>query len=239
MLAGKRRTLQENKKLGYSLAFIAGAINAGGFMAVSQYTSHMTGIISLAADNIVIGNWLLATSMLSYILCFIFGAATTTILVIWGRNRHLNSCYALPIAIESALLLVFGVFNNKLEPFYIISLLCFLMGLQNAVITKISNTTIRTTHITGMSTDIGIELGRIIYSFMDRNLSRVLYNKDKIIMHLSIGSLFLFGGIVGAFGFKYSGFSFVLPLATYLFLLAFPSINRDLKIYKYLYSNSK
>lgn len=235
MLAGKRRTLQSNKKLGYSLAFIAGAINAGGFMAVSQYTSHMTGIISLAADNIVLGNWLLAVSMVCYILCFIFGATTTTIFVIWGRNRHLHSCYALPIAIEGVLLLIFGVFNNKLEPFYIISLLCFLMGLQNAVITKITNTTIRTTHITGMSTDIGIELGRIIHSFFDKKFPRVLYNKEKLILHLSIVSLFLLGGVVGAYGFKYFGFAFVLPLAIYLFMLALSPISRDFKVYKYLY----
>ena len=34
-------------------------------------------------------------------------------------------------------------------------LLCFIMGLQNAVITKLSRADIRTTHITGIITDIG------------------------------------------------------------------------------------
>lgn len=237
VLAGKRRTSENNKRLGYSLAFIAGAINAGGFMVVGQYTSHMTGIISLAADNIALSNWLSAMSMLCYILCFICGATTTTILIIWGRNRHLHSCYALPIAIEALLLLIFGVLNSKLNAFYIISLLCFLMGLQNAVITKITNTIIRTTHITGMSTDIGIEFGRIIYSIINKDLSQITINKEKIFLHLSIVLLFLLGGITGACGFKYIGYAFVIPLAAYLFTLALIPINRDLKIYKYLYNN--
>ena len=41
--------------------------------------------------------------------------------------------------------------------------LCYIMGLQNAVITKISNAEIRTTHITGLVTDLGIEIGKMLY----------------------------------------------------------------------------
>ncbi len=85
LLAGKRRTIDANKSLGLSLAFIAGAINAGGFMVVNQYTSHMTGIISLAADSLALGNWLSSAAMLLYIMCFILGAAMTAILVMWAR----------------------------------------------------------------------------------------------------------------------------------------------------------
>ena len=48
-----RRTPQSNLRLGAVLAFVAGATNAGGFLAVGQYTSHMTGIVSAMADNLV------------------------------------------------------------------------------------------------------------------------------------------------------------------------------------------
>ncbi len=238
VLAGKRRSVESNKSLGRSLAFIAGAINAGGFMVIGQYTSHMTGIISLAADNIALNQWASATAMLFYIFCFISGAAITTILVIWGRHHHLHSRYALPFAVEALLLIIFGVVNSgymfsiHYSVSYIIALLCFLMGLQNAVITKITDTTIRTTHITGMSTDIGIEIGRIIYSIFGKKLPRVQYNREKIILHLSIVSLFLLGGVTGAYGFKYIGFSFVLPLAAYLLFLAFVPMRRDFKIFR-------
>jgi uncharacterized membrane protein YoaK (UPF0700 family) len=51
-----QRTDISNRRLGRSLAFVAGAVNAGGFFAVGQYTSHMSGIVSALADNLVLGN---------------------------------------------------------------------------------------------------------------------------------------------------------------------------------------
>lgn len=56
-LIGKERTIYADKKLGWTLAFVAVAINAGGFFAVNQYTSNMTGMILSVADDIVLGNW--------------------------------------------------------------------------------------------------------------------------------------------------------------------------------------
>ena len=50
------RSLQTNMRLGAVLAFVAGATNAGGFLAVGTYTSHMTGIVSAAADELALGN---------------------------------------------------------------------------------------------------------------------------------------------------------------------------------------
>ena len=49
------RTHRANLHLGVALAFVAGALNAGGFLAIGQYTSHMTGVISSAADDLVLG----------------------------------------------------------------------------------------------------------------------------------------------------------------------------------------
>ena len=54
-LTGRKRTASANRHLGFALAFVAGAINAGGFLAVQQYTSHMTGIVSSMADSLVLG----------------------------------------------------------------------------------------------------------------------------------------------------------------------------------------
>lgn len=38
------------------LTFVAGAANAGGFLAVQQYTSHMSRIVSSMADNLALGD---------------------------------------------------------------------------------------------------------------------------------------------------------------------------------------
>lgn len=241
LLTGKRRTVEANKSLGRSLAFIAGAINAGGFLVVNQYTSHMTGMLSLAVDSIALNQWLSGTMMLLYIVSFICGAATTSVMVIWGRIHHLHSQYALPLTLEAILLVIFGIMNSNYMPNmnsntpYIIALLCYLMGLQNAVITKISSTIIRTTHITGMVTDIGIEMGKILYSKQKDNRQYIEPNKDRISLHLSIVSMFLLGGVSGAYGFKYVGFLSVLPLAGYLLFIAYMPIRRDVAVRRNLY----
>lgn len=54
-LAGPERTAAANRQLGLALAFVAGAVNAGGFLAIGQYTSHVTGIVSSMANNLALG----------------------------------------------------------------------------------------------------------------------------------------------------------------------------------------
>ena len=49
-LTGSTRSQAANRQLAHFLAFIAGAANAGGYVAVKQYTSHMSGIVSAMAD---------------------------------------------------------------------------------------------------------------------------------------------------------------------------------------------
>jgi uncharacterized membrane protein YoaK (UPF0700 family) len=168
-LTGKERSQRANRHVALFLAFIAGATNAGGYVAVKQHTSHMSGIVASMADNLAVGKVELVFAGLSALLSFLFGAACTAILVNWGRRRRLQSEYALPLMLEAALLLGFGILGNHLQsqrwPFVslIILLLCFTMGLQNAIITKISKAEIRTTHVTGLVTDIGIEFGKMLF----------------------------------------------------------------------------
>ena len=163
------RSVKADIHLGLSLAFIAGAMNAGGFLAVQQYTSHMTGIISSIADGLIIGNINLALASVGALICFIAGAALTELFVNWARGKRLQSEYALPLIVEAGLLLCFGMLGAKLHRHMglfvsiTVMLLCFLMGLQNAIITRISRSVIRTTHMTGIVTDIGIELGKLFY----------------------------------------------------------------------------
>lgn len=55
-LAGRDRTGAANLQLGIVLSFVAGATNAGGYLAVRQYTSHMTGIVASMSDELVLGH---------------------------------------------------------------------------------------------------------------------------------------------------------------------------------------
>mgnify|MGYP006215961311 CR=1 FL=1 len=111
-LAARDRTRQRNRQLGALLAFMAGAINAGGFLAVQRYTSHMTGVVSSIADDLVLGHGLLVLAGLGALLAFVAGAATTAILINWARRRGLQGEYALSLALEALLLLLFGLLGT-------------------------------------------------------------------------------------------------------------------------------
>jgi uncharacterized membrane protein YoaK (UPF0700 family) len=229
------RSPAANLRLGISLSFIAGATNAGGFLAVGQYTSHMTGLISSVADHLVLGQFALVAASLAAIAAFVGGAMTTALMVNWGLRRHLRSAFARPLALETALLLVFGLFgaaiNLHAELFapLTVLLLCYIMGLQNAVITKISNAEIRTTHVTGLVTDIGIELGKLVYFNRSPAPTKVMANRRKLRIHASLIAAFLAGGVLGALGFKLWGYITTMPLAVLLGILVLGPMADDIR----------
>jgi uncharacterized membrane protein YoaK (UPF0700 family) len=231
---GLQRTTENNTRLGVTLAFVAGAANAGGFLAVGQYTSHMTGVVSSIADSLVLGNITLALVGVAMLMAFLAGAMSTALLVNWGIRRALQSAYGLPLLLESVLLLIFGVFGGAMNiaahlfaPLTVL-LLCFMMGLQNAVITKISRAEIRTTHVTGLLTDFGIELGKLLYINRTAQKTPVRANPDKLKLQGKLITGFLGGALVGATGFKHVGFVTTVPLAIALLLLVLRPLWNDL-----------
>jgi uncharacterized membrane protein YoaK (UPF0700 family) len=235
--ARPQRTDQNNRRLGRWLAFIAGAANAGGFLAVGQYTSHMSGIVSALADNLSVGDFGLIVAGLSSLAAFITGAATSAIMINWGRRRRAHSEYALPLMLEAVLLLCFGLLGSNLENnrfLFVpatVGLLCYVMGLQNAIITKISKAEIRTTHMTGIVTDIGIELGKLFYwnvSESGPGVTAVRADRSRLRVLASLLGMFFIGGLAGALGFKYVGFISTLPLSAMLVVLAVVPLMDDL-----------
>lgn len=238
MLAAKHRSKQADRHLAYFLTFNAGAANAGGFMAVKQYTSHMTGIVSAMADNTVLGDASLVLAGLGAFVAFVSGAACSAILVNWGRRMNLHGEYALPLLLEAVLLACFGLFGGYLQqqtwlvvPATVI-LLCFVMGLQNAIITKLSQSRIRTTHMTGLVTDMGIEIGKLFYwniAYSTAGRPPVKADREKLALLASLVCLFFSGGVIGAVAFRSLGFSAALYLALLVLLLAIVPVFDDLK----------
>ena len=148
-------------------------------------------------------------------------------MVNYARRRAMSSEYALPLLLEAALILCFGLLGGKLSHFegllvpFTVVLLCFIMGLQNAMVTKLSNAVIRTTHMTGIVTDLGIELGKLIY--WNRNPDPALHvraDRERLWVLAGLFYCFLCGGITGAFGFKYLGYVFTVPIAILLAIVA-------------------
>jgi uncharacterized membrane protein YoaK (UPF0700 family) len=230
-----QRTPQTNTRLGMTLAVVAGAANAGGYLAVNEYTSHMTGVVSAMADALVLGQTAAVLAGLAMFLSFVAGAMSTAVMVNWGLRRHLHSAYGLPLLLEAFLLLMFGLFGGAIAiaahlfvPLTVV-LLCFIMGLQNAVITKISRAEIRTTHITGLVTDLGIELGKLFYINPTPSEQPVRANREKLRLHAKLISAFVIGAIGGALGFKHVGYLTTVPLALTLLALVAKPVWTDLQ----------
>lgn len=233
--AGIERTAESNLRLGVILSFVAGATNAGGFLAVGLYTSHMTGMLSSIADNLILGNFLVAIGAVVAILAFLLGAMTTAWLINWALRKNLHSAYCLPLLLESFMLLVFGVFGASIKevsslfaPMTVL-ILCFIMGLQNAVITKISKAEIRTTHVTGLITDLGIELGKLFYINHSAVPVKVLASRPKLRTLLLLIGGFALGGLIGALAFNHWGYTMTLPLAVLVLLPTLRPIATDLR----------
>jgi len=239
-LTGQHRTASTNRLLGALLAFNAGAINAGGFLVVGMYTSHMTGFASMISDMLVLGSFTVAIGATGALLAFVAGAACTAVLVNWARQNHLRSEYALPLLLEAGLLLVFGLLGatlNRQTPFAVpltVLVLAFTMGLQNALMSKISASQIRTTHMTGVITDMGIELGKLFYWNQGARPPelQVRANRIKLRLYAMLLGAFMAGGVVGAAGFKYLGFVWVLPMAGLLLLMSLPPLWSDCLRYR-------
>lgn len=203
---------------------------------MGQYTSHMTGITSLMADNIALGNFALALAGLTAIAAFVSGAISSSLMVNWGKRRRLRSQFALPLLLEAALLLLFGLMGTVMDAHYTFRLpetviiLCFTMGLQNAVITKISHSEIRTTHITGLVTDFGIEIGRLLYFNRSTELGRIEADRRRLGIQGKLILMFIIGGVFGGIGFKHLGYATTLPLAALLILLTTLPLLDDMRL---------
>lgn len=231
-LASRNRTAGGDNTLGMVLAFNAGAINAGGILAMHRYTSHMTGFASQIADAWAFNDAEIMLNALGAILAFTSGAATCIILVNWAHQHRLRSVYALPLLLEALLLLLFALVGSMTPSWnthyalpVTVLMLAFIMGWQNAISTKTSGGRIRTTHMTGNITDLGMELGNAMRCPASQR--QVQPNWQRMRICAGLLAMFVLGGIVGALGFKYVGFMYILPLAAMLLLMAMPPLLRD------------
>ncbi|GAB3447592.1 YoaK family protein [Phycicoccus ginsengisoli] len=232
-VAGATRTPRRNRHLANLLAFIAGMLNSVGFVAVSVYTSHMTGLTASVADHLVLGSMHLVGIGLEAITCFVLGAATCAVVFNWGRRRHHEARFATVLVLEALLVLAFGGLADQLtwrhRDLVFVAVLCFTMGLQNAIITKISAAQIRTTHVTGMITDIGIELGKAAYRSRLAGQPPVVADLGKLSLLTGLVGLFFVGGVAGAAGYLALGFPVLLAPALVLLVVAAPPLVEDLR----------
>ena len=231
--SGEARDGAADRRLAWSLAGIAGAMNAAGFYAVGVFSSNMTGNVSSLADHLALANLAAAMPYLGLVAAFISGAAASAMLVNAGRRRGMARIYALSILAEAVLLAGLASADLWLAGAGRAALLAyglsFLMGLQNAVVTRISNARVRTTHVTGMVTDIGIEMGNLLdlawrRRRLDSHDREAEYNAGKLLLHGVTVLSFLGGGVFGVLAYRGLGPAVLFGAALLLLLLALPGL---------------
>lgn len=194
---GKTRTLKHNLRIASLLSFVAGIVNVAGFLAVQKLTTNVTGHFAFFVDEVFQLHFWNGFVYFLYIFFFLFGAFISSFLLEIKIQKNSPTLYTVPVLVEIAILATIAVFGSYLQignPNTIACSLLFAMGLQNALVTKISNATVRTTHLTGLFTDLGIELSQLFF-YKEALQKTKLYASIKL--RFTIISFFFIGGIVG------------------------------------------
>lgn len=200
------------------LAFAAGAVNAGAFLANSRFVSHVTGIVSRIGLDV--GQWPLLLDYVIVLVCFIAGAAASVVAIDGRRHRGKHALWAAPLALVSTILIgvaiagrmgAFGTYGGTVEEpvdFLLLSILAFAMGMQNAAVATTTGLAVRTTHMTGPATDLGVHLGTAYFASGEarRNALRgAILRGGKLVSFASGAAVMV--PLAAAFGYL----AFVLP----------------------------
>lgn len=219
---GERRNFTHNLRLAILLCLNAGFINAAGFIAFSVLTTNVTGHAALLAVDMATGQLRAARMVGLWLLLFLSGAFASS-LYIGKVGRDKPFAYTIPILVIFLLVLAVAVFGGNYrhtlpETEYFAGSLLFAMGMQNALVSMVSGSVVRTTHLTGMFTDLGIDLSGVLLS--GHQLSPAL--KRRILLRFAIIVFFLLGGLAGGWTFLICRFTaFYLPAALLLVVLGY------------------
>ncbi len=164
MLSARAYSLRMQVMLAISLSWVGGFTNVLTFLCCDKaFTSHMTGNSTNFGRALAEGSWSEFGFYGAILMSFFFGAAISAALTEGGRQLGHRSNYILPLGVEALLLIGMMAIHQFLRSntfaidFGMPLIGAFAMGIQNATITKISGSVVRTTHVTGVMTDLGLE----------------------------------------------------------------------------------
>jgi len=224
---GKSRTSEHNLRLAMVLSFVAGMVNIVGFLAIQQLTTNVTGHFALFIYDVSNFDFWKGAIYLLYILSFLCGSFSSSFLIEKYKSDKRLNIFVVPTLMEVFILITvasFGYFQLSFLPNLIACLLLYAMGLQNSFVSKISNMVVRTTHLTGLFTDLGIELSQLFFPATHPNRKKII---ATIKLRSYIICFFFFGGLVGGFLYSEMGFgltSLIFAAIILLMSLAFDTI---------------
>ena len=188
-----------------ALACVAGMVNAVGYLGFEhQAVTHLTGTTTLLGAALAGDDMRAATSLAGVAVAFMVGCALSG-MIVQDATLRLGRRYGVALALESALLFASAYLfhRNSVSGAWLAAMAC---GLQNAMATTYSGAIVRTTHLSGMFTDLGIGLGHAL-----RGLP---LQRRRLSLCALIISAFLVGGVFGALLFARVGTDALLLPAT-------------------------
>ena len=187
-----------------ALACIAGMVNVIGYLGFEhQAITHLTGTTSLLGAALAQGDLRAIVHLWGMLIAFCVGAMLSG-LVIQDQTLKLGRRYGVALALEAALLLL-AIPLFKQQQIWGALLAAMACGLQNAMVTTYSGAAVRTTHLSGMFTDLGIGLGHLLRG-MPLPMRRLTLSGLII-------SGFLGGGVLGAWFYRHWGYDALLAPA--------------------------
>ncbi len=213
------RSLEDNKKLGALTAFSAGMVNVASVIVFFAFTSNVTGHFAILAEEIAKRNWYQAAVVFIWIFCFFIGNFTSNLIVIHSSKKNRSLSHAIPLILEIMCLLAVGFYGQFFyqetlgETEIMIGLMLYAMGIQNGLTATISNFAVKTTHLTGLTTDLGILLAMFTKKTYRENKKLT----DKAQLLVTIASAYVLGGIFS--GILYLNIQFMVFLVVCFVIL--------------------
>ena len=216
---GKNRTFIHNLRLATLLSFVAGIVNVTGVLSIKTLTTNVTGHFAYFAEEVMKHNYSAAFTFFIFTIFFLIGSFVSNFLAELISKKHPDLSHVIPITLEIIVLITVGIFGGQSdlsssEGKWIAFSMLFAMGIQNSLVTKISQSTVRTTHLTGLFTDLGIELSQLFFYKKPEETKKL---KTSIYLRMSIIIFFFLGCFAG--GFMYGFLKMKTLFVSALFLL--------------------
>lgn len=216
------------------MAFQGGFLNVAGYLACHRFVSHVTGAWTLVGLEFFYLNWKEFGSVILTPIVFLLGCILSGLLVDvrlkQKRQPRYYEVFGLIFLLILGILLAgsagwFGFFGEPFtEPrhFVLAILLSFVCGLQNGTINSVSRMVVRTSHLTGLTTDLGLGIARLLNR---KKMPDPLWEEVRSNL-LRVGLIFFFILGAGFGGFlllkiHFEGFAIPALISGILFMLMF------------------
>jgi uncharacterized membrane protein YoaK (UPF0700 family) len=151
----------------------AGMVNSIALLATDRFVTHVTGTATRV--GMAFASFWLAADFAIVLVCFILGAMAASCLLDVRADHGRSPLFGVPLFVTAGLvaavaiagrlgwLAPFGGAVDQPADFVLLSALSFAMGLQNGAVATSTGLVVRTTHLTGPATDLGLSLAAALF----------------------------------------------------------------------------